>query len=137
MDVKKSLKGTIWVSFGAIAIWTAIIIGSLFWNLTQEEQNAFSLAHKEAVAHFNKDQGFRLWGTKHGGIYAPVTEDTPPSPYLSHIPERDIETPSGRKLTLMNPAYMVRQLMEDYNQLYGIKGKITGKILLRPSQRNP
>jgi len=46
-------------------------------------------------------------------------------PHLSHIPERDITTPSGKKLTLMNPAYMLRQLMDDYSQLYGVKGKIT------------
>jgi hypothetical protein len=26
------------------------------------------LVHKEAVASFDKDQGFRLWGTKHGVV---------------------------------------------------------------------
>ncbi len=73
-----------------------------------------------------------MWGTKHGGINVPITEETPPSPYMDHIPERDIETPSGRKLTLMNPAYTVRQLMDDYSNLYGIKGKIAGLVVLRP-----
>jgi hypothetical protein len=29
----------------------------------------------------------------------------------------------------MNPAYMLRQMMEDYSELYGVKGKITS---LRP-----
>jgi PAS domain S-box-containing protein len=60
-------------------------------------------------------------------VYVPVTEDTPPNPKLAHIPERDITTPSGRVLTLINPAYMVRQLMEDFAEAYGIKGKITSK----------
>ncbi len=90
------------------------------------------LARKEALAHFNKDQGFRLWGTKHGGVYVSVTKETPPSPYMEHVPERDIQTPSGKALTLLNPAYMVRQLMEDYKVLYGIRGKITGLVVLRP-----
>ncbi len=120
-------------STAAAIIWTAIIIGSLLSNIHLINEQAMELARKEALANFDKDQGFRLWGTRHGGVYVPVTEDTPPSPYLSHIPERDIETPSGRKLTLLNSAYMVRQLMEDYTNLYGVRGKITGLVLLRPA----
>ncbi len=116
----------------AVLLWTAAIGGSLIWNLHLLDEQFAELAHKEAVAHFNKDQAFRLWGTKHGGVYVPVTEETPPSPYMAHIPERDIETPSGRRLTLMNPAYMVRQLMEDYSELYGVRGRITGLVVLRP-----
>ncbi len=117
----------------AAIVWTAIIVGSLSSNIHLISEQAMELVRMEAIANFDKDQGFRLWGTRHGGVYVPVTEDTPPSPYLSHIPERDIETPSGRKLTLLNPAYMVRQLMEDYTNLYGIRGKITGLVLLRPA----
>ena len=119
-------------SRGLQVTWTLIIAASLAWNLYQNQTRALELAHQEAVAHFNKDQGFRLWGTRHGGVYVPVTEETPPSPYLSHIPERDIATPSGKKLTLLNPAYMVRQLMEDYRELYGVRGHITGRVVLRP-----
>jgi PAS domain S-box-containing protein len=116
----------------AVLVWTAVIGGSLVWNFHLQDKQFAELVHKEAIANFDKDQGFRLWGTKHGGVYVPVTEETPPSPYLAHIPERDIETPSGRRLTLMNPAYMVRQLMEDYTELYGVRGHITGLVVLRP-----
>jgi len=117
---------------GGGLLWSFIVGGSLIWNLHLLDRQVAELARREALANFNKDQAFRLWGTKHGGIYAPITKETPPSPHLAHIPERDIETPSGRKLTLMNPAYMVRQLMDDYAELYGIRGKITGFVLLRP-----
>ncbi len=58
---------------------------------------------------------------------------TPPSPYLSHIPERDIITVSGKKLTLMNPAYMLRQMIDEYSGLYGAKGHITALELLNPN----
>ena len=119
-------------AIGAGMLWTVVIGGSLLWNFHLLNEQMLELAKKEALANFNKDQAFRLWGTKHGGVYAPVTEITPPSPYLAHIPERDIETPSGRKLTLLSPAYMARQLMDDYTELYGIRGKITGFVLLRP-----
>ena len=36
----------------------------------------------------------------------------PPKPYLVNVPERDIRTPSGRPLTLLNHAYMIRQVYE-------------------------
>ncbi len=58
---------------------------------------------------------------------------TPPSTYLSHIPERDIITVSGKKLTLMNPAYMLRQMIDEYSGLYGAKGHITALELLNPN----
>ena len=136
MDVRTESDSTLslfWrYAFGAAIAWTVILGGFLIWNRILLEDQALELARKEAIANFDKDQGFRLWGTRHGGVYVPVTKETPPSPYLSHIPERDIETPSGRKLTLLNPAYMVRQLMEDYDELYGIRGKITGLVVLRP-----
>lgn len=90
------------------------------------------LARQEAVANFNKDRAFRIWGTTHGGVYVPVTKRTPPSEHLSEIPERDLITPSGRHLTLMNPAYMLRQMMDDYADLYGVKGRITSLKPLNP-----
>ena len=92
-----------YIVLAMVIVWTGTIGGSLIWNLHLADRQFAELAHKEAVANFDKDQAFRLWGNKHGGVYVPITEETPPSPYLSHIPERDIETPSGGKLTLMNP----------------------------------
>jgi hypothetical protein len=65
-------------------------------------------------------------------VYVPVTDKTPPNPYLSHIKERDIKTPDGKALTLMNPAYMLRQTMETYKSLYGVRGHITSLKHFRP-----
>jgi len=109
----------------AVLIWTAALAGLLMWEISREHQQSIAMASKEAQAYFNKDKAIRLWATSHGGVYVPADERTPPNPRLAHIPERDITTPSGRKLTLMNPAYILRQMMHDYSQLYGEKGKIT------------
>jgi diguanylate cyclase (GGDEF)-like protein len=109
----------------AVLIWTVIIAGLLAWEISSEHEQSIALVSNEARAYLNKDKAFRLWAASHGGVYVPVDERTLPNPHLSHIPERDIITPSGKKLTLMNPAYMLRQLMNDYSQLYGVKGKIT------------
>jgi len=60
-----------------------------------------------------------------------VTDDTPPNIYLS-VPERDVTLPSGKKLTLMNPAYMLRQVMKIYSEEYGIRGHVTSLDLVNP-----
>ena len=92
--------------------WTLLIGVSWFWNL-HAEQNVFrKVALAEARAVIERDALYRRWGSSHGGVYVPVTPQSPANPYLSHIPERDIQTPSGRQLTLINPAYMTRQVNE-------------------------
>ncbi len=117
---------------GLLLIWSFIVFVLLRFGIWNENQNTKEMIKKEALTSFNKDQSYRFWAALHGGVYVPVTEKTPQNPHLSHITERDIETPSGKRLTLMNPAYMVRQLSEQYNELYGVKGKITSLKLLRP-----
>ncbi len=113
-------------------VWTLIITASLTWNITNEQKQTRELAIKEARANFDKDQAFRLWAAKHGGVYVPPNKRTPPNPYLSHIPDRDVVTTGGKHLTLMNPAYVIRQLMDEYTELYGIKGHITSLKVLNP-----
>jgi two-component sensor histidine kinase len=115
------------------ATWTVCVGLLLAWSLGNLKSGTVELARREAMAYFQKDQAFRLWATSHGGIYVPPTERTPVNPYLAHIPTRDVTTTEGMRLTLMNPAYMVRQLMEDYADLYGVKGRITSLNPIRPT----
>ena len=116
----------------AIVIWALLIAGSLAWGIHNENKNAIELAKNEARVVFNKDLAFRTWAASHGGVYVPPDERTPPNPYLSHIPDRDVTTTTGKSLTLMNPAYLLRQVMEDYESLYGVRGHITSLKLLNP-----
>jgi len=106
-------------------LWTAVLFGSGAMNLLQLRSDAVERAKIEARGAFNKDLVYRRWAAGHGGVYAPVTEKTPPNPHLSHVAERDIKTPSGRALTLVNPAYMTRQVHELGRQQYGYRGNIT------------
>ena len=117
-------------SFWAVVGWTVLCFLSAYWSVATEKEIVLDLARKEAITVFNKDQAFRFWATNHGGVYVPVTELTPPNPNLSHIPDRDIVTPEGKNLTLMNPAYMLRQVINQYGDLYKIEGKITSLKLL-------
>ena len=113
-------------------VWTFVVLLSAAIQSLIQIQEARTISIRQAEALFLKDKAFRLWVTEHGGVYVPTTESTPPNPFLSHIPERDISTPSGKKLTLMNPAYMVRQMMEHYEKTYGVRGHITSRNYLRP-----
>ena len=112
--------------------WTILCFLSTYWNIATEKDKTLELAQKEAMTVFDKDQAFRFWATDHEGIYVPITEKTPPNEYLSHILERDLVTPSGKRLTLMNPAYMLRQVMSHYATLYSTNGRITSLKTLNP-----
>ena len=119
------------------AFWSVAIACSFGWLYLHEKSSVIEVARAEAVATFEKDTLYRRWATKHGGVYVAVSEITPPSPYLAHIPERDITTPSGKRLTLVNPAYMTRQVFEladRQNNL--VRGHITSLKPIR-SQNAP
>ena len=64
----------------------------------------------------------------------PVSEITPPNPYLK-VPNRDITTSHGLSLTLVNPAYMTRQVNEMAMQMSGFQGHLTSLNPLRPENR--
>lgn len=113
-------------------LWTVAVGLVLAWNLRQLRNEVFDMATSHAESTFQKDLLYRRWAASHGGVYVPVTEQTPPNPYLADVPERDIETPSGRALTLINPAYMTRQVHELGGKLYGVRGHITSLKPIRP-----
>jgi len=115
-----------------LLFWSVLVGYSLNWNIDNLYAEKYSLALMEAKANWNKDQAFRHWASKHGGVYVKPTDKTPPNPYLAHIKNRDVVTTDGVQLTLMNPAYMLRELTTEYEDTYGVKGKITGKVTMNP-----
>ncbi|MEW6678251.1 MAG: response regulator [Pseudomonadota bacterium] len=115
-----------------LGIWTLALGISLAWNIRQEERQLMDLAFAEARANYNKDITFRRWGNSHGGVYVPVTPTQQSVPFLSHVDGRDVTTTTGQNLTLLNPASMLRQMMDRYAADYGIRGRITGLKYLNP-----
>ncbi len=112
--------------------WSAVAAASLWWNVHRETVEAEVIAHREAKAYFVTDRALRLWSTDHGGVYVEVAGKTAPSPYLAALPERDVTTPSGRLLTLMNPAQMIREI-DGYGTGVGrARSRITSLHPLRP-----
>ena len=112
-------------------VWTLFVAVSIFWNLSTLNSGIENTARIQAEAAWQKDIVYRRWCASHGGVYVPVTEETPPNPFLD-VSERDIITPEGLKLTLMNPAYMTRQVNELGIAAYDIWGHITSLKPIRP-----
>ena len=114
-----------------IAVWSLVIGASFRWNAYQGRREVLSMAELQARVAHQKDVIYRRWNAEHGGVYAPVSEKSTPNPYLD-VSNRDINDPSGRLLTLINPAYMTRQVHELGEQAYGVHGHITSLNPIRP-----
>ena len=93
-----------------LTAWTALIILSAIWNIYQNHQDTHAKAMLEAKTYYELNLAYRKWGAMLGGVYA-RTEKVTPNPYLT-VPERDVTTTGGEKLTLINPAYMTRMVFD-------------------------
>ncbi|MFA6223762.1 MAG: response regulator [Desulfomonilaceae bacterium] len=114
------------------AFWTIVILAVAGLQYRAAYSSAMATARAGLFHSYNKELVFRSWSARHGGVYVTVTPDTPPNPYLANIPERDIITPSGKQLTLMNGAYMTRQVQELGEKKFGHKVHTTSLKPLRP-----
>jgi hypothetical protein len=89
--------------FWLVVSRTIAIRCSLIWDIAANCYTVLNIALIHAKKSLEKNLLVRRWNASHGGVYAPITEKTPPNPCLSSISERDITTPSGKKLTMINP----------------------------------
>lgn len=112
--------------------WTALIGIFTLPDLIAIRDEGVEHATLVANAYLDKDLAVRRWLTDHGGVYVRPDERTPPNPYLK-LPQRDVVTTSGMALTLMNPAYATRQLMEEFAAQHGIRGHLTSLKLKNPN----
>ncbi|PLX71115.1 MAG: hypothetical protein C0602_02410 [Denitrovibrio sp.] len=113
------------------SFWTMLMIGNSITNYLDSKKAIIEIASKEANLSFMKDTLYRRWVSRYGGIYVPVSEHTPPNPYLSDIKNRDITTPDGKQLTLINPAYMTRLVFEMADKDF-IQAHLTSDKLKNP-----
>ena len=134
--MNKEIKQIRIVFISFIAGMTILSCVSLFWNINKEYRMINEYAKIEGEASFNKDLLYRSWAAGHGGVYVPITELTTPNPYLNFIKDRDIVIKGTEKeLTLVNPAYMTRQVFTLAKEQYGVKGHITSLNPIRPENK--
>lgn len=89
--------------------WTLIILSLSIWSIRDVKKQIGELLLSQARSIFEIIVTTRDWNARHGGVYVPVDKENQPNPYLD-VPERDIVTDKGKKLTLINPASMTRQI---------------------------
>ncbi|MCW8826573.1 MAG: PAS domain S-box protein [Gammaproteobacteria bacterium] len=116
----------------AMLIWIIPIASLYTWQSFHVQSDSTELATQEAIANLNRDQVLLFWATAHGGLYAPTNEDNPPNPWLSHIPDRVLTSPSGQQFTLMSPANILIQVMEEYEQQFAVKERLVSNFPLNP-----
>ncbi len=113
-------------------LWTAFVYLLYRSAIADDLHNAYEQALIEARIAFDKDVTYRRWAARLGGVYAVVTPELQPNPYLDD-PERDVTTTSGLNLTLINPAYMTRMVHTLMAGEKGVKGHITSLNPIRPA----
>ncbi|WP_295398916.1 diguanylate cyclase [uncultured Thiocystis sp.] len=115
-------------------LWCALVGLSLAWNIHQANEQRQELALETARSFFDQIVITRRWNARHGGVYVPVTPETQPNPYLKD-PRRDLRISDDLTLTLVNPAFMTRQLAEIAQQSKGVQFHITSLKPLRPENQ--
>lgn len=113
--------------------WTLLLAGLLAWGLHGYSVSAIEEAKIQARSSIEKDIIARRWNAMRGGVYVRANELTPPNPFLADNPHRDIITPDGQALTLVNPAYMTRQIHELQRRSSQIVGHTTSLKPLNPA----
>lgn len=94
-----------------MAIWLVILGCFAYWFEMDTKREERQLALTTAKAFFQQIVISRQWNAHHGGVYVPLTTETPPNPYLPQD-LRELTADNGMKLTKLNPAYMTRQMAE-------------------------
>ncbi|ADR33764.1 diguanylate cyclase [Sulfuricurvum kujiense DSM 16994] len=113
--------------------WIVIVLCSFGWGYYNSSQKDEQNILKVSRAFFDQIVLTREWNAWHGGVYVYADEKTPPNPYLSKDPERDICLKNGKILTKINPAYMTRQISELAAQYNGAQIHITSLKPIRPA----
>ena len=88
--------------------WLLITLASIWINHYYSLQELEQTALAQAQAIYQRDTAYRYWTASVGGVYAPVSPQTPPNPYLAHRPDRDQSKRDGTPLTLIIPSYLTR-----------------------------
>ena len=117
-----------------VLIWTLLVLLSMQFQLAERNNDHLEMATERSRNMFQIIELTRLWNAQHGGIYVPVTEETQPNPYLT-LPDRDLTTIDGLKLTKINPAYMTRKVAELARQKKGVIFHITSLNPINPDNQ--
>lgn len=134
MSIDQRLR---WQGLPILLLSITLIMTVLLINRIQGvKQHNLDVAIEGAKNIFRMIVLTREWNASHNGIYTFVWEKDQPNPYLKH-PQRDLELMDHRKLTMLNPAYMTRQIAElaENDDKLGLRLHITSFNPIRPENQ--
>ncbi|MFW3613955.1 diguanylate cyclase domain-containing protein [Billgrantia antri] len=117
-----------------LLLWTLVVGGSLWWNWKATEAHSLEVASKQARQIGAMMEAMRLWNASHGGVYVWQNERMQPNPYLAH-PERDLMLDDGRQLTMINPAFMTRGLIDIVREKAAVRVHLTSLDPINPGNQ--
>lgn len=119
-----------------LTAWTILILGFIVFGINVSRHKIEEEARIQVTTLFEQNLVYRRWAAIHGGVYVPVTETFKPNPYLI-TPNRDLTATNGMELTLVNPAWMIRQVFELLNTQMAlpIVNRITSEKYLNPANK--
>ena len=94
--------------------WTGVLFSLHLWASGGERHHFTETIKLKAESLARHTQALRRWVGGQGGVYVETNDKIKPHPLLVHVPERDIETPSGRKLTLLNSRSVLREILREF-----------------------
>lgn len=118
----------------AISIWLLAVASSFAWNKVDDIREKNDIATGTARVFFDQIIDSRRWNLMHGGVYVYTTKDSPPNLYLPKE-KQYIKDEGGKRLTLINPSYMTRQLAAISQKKGKISFHITSLTPLRPENK--
>ena len=124
-------KNIVYFALFLLVLWNGFVIYLYNSAIHSDIESIKKQALVEAKIAFEKDIIYRRWASQFGGVYVEITENLQPNKYLD-VPDRDITTPSGKKLTLVNPAFMSRMVYKLMDTDINLKGHITSLKPIRP-----
>lgn len=122
-------------NFLLYAVLLVLVIGwSFYLQLTEIKNFAQDIAHKQTGMLLENFVQFRQWYAQHQSLYAPVTDRIQPNPHIQ-LPERDIQTADGLKLTMIEPFCMSGELAKFSSHTDGLRFHITSLNPMRPENK--
>jgi len=110
----------------AIALWTVLVVFSLWTQRQQLDRTATALAKIDAIANLRKDMAIRKWADTLGGVY--VNEAKIPN--LESMDEQERlavirGTGENLKLVSITPIHILLAIQEISQKTYGTKERLT------------
>ena len=126
----KRLRSFVWVAHGFLF---SLIASLATWHIFSDINQINDLVYREASIRLTTADHIRKWIVGFGGVYAKVTEEHQPNPYIPEIAGREIETKDGGKLTIANSISALNEIMGQDNRIVGAFIRFTAHNPLKES----